>query len=121
MRLLLIKQFLMPNRPKKIKRSWLPDRKPFGRRVDNSSFYNSIRWRKVSKLQKIKNPLCVECEGKGIVSRAEFTDHILRIEDGGAKFDAENLQSLCAFHHNSKSGKEAHGFKGANGVKSQKK
>lgn len=91
----------------------MPERKPFGRAKDNSSFYNSTRWRKVAKQHKENNPLCVRCEEAGKVVPVEFTDHIKRIEDGGERYDFKNLQSLCAFHHNSKSGKEAHGYKGA--------
>jgi len=48
------------------------------------------------------------------VSAVEFTDHIVRIEDGGDKYADLNLQSLCAFHHNQKSGREAHGYKEKN-------
>lgn len=101
----------MPNSPKKIKRGWISERKAFGRRKDNSKFYNSTGWRKVAKLNKIKNPFCVKCEVEGKVVAVQFTDHIIRIEDGGAPLSYDNLQSLCEFHHNSKSGKEAHGFK----------
>jgi 5-methylcytosine-specific restriction protein A len=101
----------MPNRPKKKKRPWVPERKPFQRDRDNSVFYNSTKWRKTARSHKERNPFCVKCEAEGKVSPAEFTDHITRIEDGGEKYDDSNLQSLCAFHHNQKSGREAHGYK----------
>jgi len=100
----------MPESPKKIKRSWLPERKAHSRSVDNSAFYNSWKWRKFSKQFKLANPLCVMCEAEGIVSKATVTDHIIRIEAGGAQFDKNNCQSLCDYHHNQKSGKEAHGY-----------
>jgi 5-methylcytosine-specific restriction endonuclease McrA len=104
----------MPNRPQKKKRPWKPpvDKTPFGRRkADNQDFYNSPRWRKVARAHKEKNPFCVKCEKEGIISAVEFTDHIVRIEDGGEKYTESNLQSLCSFHHNQKSGREAHGYK----------
>lgn len=108
---MMVKQCSMPNRPKKKNRPWLPERKPFQRHVDNSSFYNGSKWRKVSRLHKEKHPLCVKCLEEGKSTAVEFTDHIVRIEDGGDKYDESNLQSLCAFHHNQKSGREAHGYK----------
>ena len=70
----------MPNMPKKVKRSWIPERKPFERKKSNYEFYNSWKWRKLSKRWKEANPVCVKCEANGIVSPAEFTDHIQRIE-----------------------------------------
>lgn len=100
----------MPTAPKKIKRWWKPERKPFQRNTSNK-VYQTYKWRKFSAAYKDRNPLCVKCDAKGITTAASVTDHIVRIEDGGAVYDESNLQSLCRFHHNSKSGKEAHGYK----------
>ena len=101
----------MPNKPKTIRPHWVPERKPYGRRTDNSKFYNSWPWRKLRKSFKERNPCCIKCEAEGIVRETKYVDHIVRIEDGGAKLDESNLQPLCKFHHDSKSGKEAHGYK----------
>lgn len=101
----------MPSRPKKVNRPWKPERKPFERSKDNSSFYNSTRWRKVARIHKEKNPFCVKCDAEGKVTAVQFTDHIVRLEDGGEPYSDKNLQSLCEFHHNQKSGREAHGYK----------
>ena len=101
----------MPNRPKKIKRGWKPVRKPFERENNDYKFYNSSRWRKVAKLYRSKYPLCVKCLAEDVTKEATVTDHIKRLKDGGNPFDFDNLQSLCAFHHNQKSGLEAHGYK----------
>ena len=101
----------MPTSPKKIKRPWKPERKPFGRVKSNNEIYNSWKWRKFAKRYKENNPLCIKCEEEGIVSSAYVADHIQRIEDGGEVFNENNIQSLCEFHHNQKSGKEAHGYK----------
>ena len=110
----------MPNKPIQKKRPWnnRGERKAHGRRLaDNSSFYNSTKWRKKAKQHKELNPFCVKCAQDDKVTAVEFTDHIVRIEDGGNPFDDNNLQSLCSFHHNQKSGKEAHGYREGYGVK----
>lgn len=102
----------MPYKPEKIKRSWVPERKAYGRRTGkNDKFYNSWPWRKLRKRFLQKYSLCVKCDAEGIVKTATVVDHIERIEDGGDRLDEDNLQSLCKKHHDSKSGKEAHGYK----------
>ena len=106
----------MPYKPKQKKRPWQAVRKQQTRAIDMSWFYNSSKWRKFSKAFKQRNPICVTCESKGIVTPATVTDHLVRFVDGGEGFDLENLndkdfQALCDTCHNSKSGKEAHGFK----------
>ena len=72
-------------------------------------FYNSTMWRKVRSSFIADNPLCVQCQKKGIIKPAKVVDHIIRIKDGGANLDKRNLQSLCARCHNSKSAKERNG------------
>lgn len=101
----------MPNRPEHKKRPWKPERTPFQREQTNYRFYNSSRWRKVSTLFKDKHPLCEKCQEEGKVTASEYTDHIVRIKDGGDPYDESNLQALCKFHHNQKSGREGHGYK----------
>jgi len=101
----------MPNKPKKIKRPWRPERVPFQRTRSDYDFYNGSRWRKVAALHKERHPLCIQCQADGLVIAAQVTDHIIRIKDGGDPYAAINLQSLCHRCHNAKSGREAHGFK----------
>lgn len=102
----------MPSKPEGKRPPWVPERTPYGRRSeDNQKFYNSRPWRKVRKAFISKNPFCCKCDADGKVVKAVYVDHIQRIEDGGAKLDEANLQSLCKFHHDSKSGKEAHGYR----------
>lgn len=102
----------MPNKPERKKKPWQQERVPFGRRaVNNSKFYNSTKWRNIANSHKKRNPFCIKCKEKNKISATEFTDHIVRIQDGGDPYKDSNLQSLCAFHHNQKSGKEAHGYK----------
>jgi len=56
----------------------------------------------------------LKCEEEGIIAAATVTDHIETYEQNPAGFDLSNLQEsymqpLCDYHHNQKSGKEAHG------------
>ena len=105
----------MPVRPKKVKRSWKPERVIQSRSIDMSWFYNDPRWRRFSKRFKENNPLCVKCEAEGRTSATKYTDHVKRLRDGhGADLDNlkdEDYQPLCETCHASKSGKEAHGYK----------
>ena len=105
----------MAEKPKKIVRSWVPQRKAFERAKDNSSFYNSWPWRKKRKKFIEANPLCVTCEANGLVVRATVVDHKLPINAGGAPLDDDNLQGMCTTCHNRKSAGESRGY----GVKSQ--
>lgn len=85
-------------------RPWIPEAKPFGRIKDrdrNQGFYNSTAWRKYSKAFKMANPLC-SC---GMPTA--YTDHIKPINEGGAKWDYENLQPLCVKCNAAKTGKQA--------------
>jgi|GEM_PF-433229 len=108
--------FKMPNKQNNIKRPWVQERVSYSRRSnDNSKFYNSHTWRKKRKLFLQNNSECVKCKDEGIITEAVYVDHIQRIEDGGDKLNENNLQSLCKMHHDSKSGKEAHGYREVNG------
>lgn len=106
----------MPNRPKKIKRPWKPERVPFGRRKDNSAFYNARKWRKVSLAYREANPICAPCQEKGIIHAAEIVDHKkglqYLLDHGMDPYSWDELEGMCHQAHNSKSGKQAHGFKG---------
>ena len=106
----------MANKPNKIERSWVPQRKAFERENSNTGFYNSWPWRKKSKAFKINNPLCIECERNDLIVPVKVVDHIIPINAGGAMLDDDNLQSLCESCHNRKSANESKGY----GVKSRK-
>lgn len=93
--------------------AWMPERKPHERRVrPNSDVYNKHDYRKRVTLHKMQNPLCVECLKEGIRKAVEVTDHVRPINQGGAVDDPANWQSLCHYHHNIKSGREAHEGRG---------
>lgn len=98
----------MPSKSKKFVPNWLPKREKHHRLVDNSAFYNSTKWRKFARFYKQHNPICVDCKAEGLIGPAEVADHIQRIEDGGERYNEDNIQSLCNRHHNKKSGREGH-------------
>lgn len=51
-------------------------------------------------------PLCRRCLGKGTITPARVLDHIIPIEQGGAKYDMDNHQPLCDTCHNIKRASE---------------
>lgn len=99
----------MPTIKKTEKRPWMPERGvQEGRLHPNNKFYHSKAWRDLRALKIEQSPLCEECQRKGITTLAQVVDHIKPINEGGAKLDMANLQSLCNPCHNRKSGQEAH-------------
>ncbi len=72
-------------------------RKEYDKTRINAEFYNSSRWRKTRLIQLTSYPVCAMC---GHI--ATIADHIKEINDGGAKYDLDNLQSLCLPCHNTK-------------------
>jgi len=99
-------------KPTRKRRWWLGKRTPFRGRRDETTqkFYHSSAWRKVRKLYIEANPLCVECMKDNKLIKADVVDHIIRYRDKPELgLDVNNLQSLCHYHHNSKSGKESRG------------
>jgi 5-methylcytosine-specific restriction protein A len=111
----------MANAPKKIVRSWKPERVEFDRPIDLSWFYNQWKWKKVSKAYRIANPLCEcnNCKEKGLVRPAEVCDHKkglkYLLDNGLDAFDWNELQSMSKECHNKKSSTERGGI----GVKSR--
>ena len=104
----------MPIKKTKIQRPWVKEREAFGRRKDNTKFYNARQWRKVSKLFRNENSFCKHCDADGKVGPADVCDHIKGLDfllsNGIDPYDFNELQSLCHRHHNIKSGKESHGY-----------
>ncbi len=102
----------MPTIPKATRKSYLPPRVAQGRRLHaNTEFYQCQAWRRCRHAYLAEHPLCVECEKRGEIVPARVVDHILPINEGGARFDFANLQGLCDKCHNKKSGREAHKVK----------
>ena len=99
----------MPTIKKTVRRPWQPVRKPQAGRIHtNTKFYQSPPWRKLRALKMAQQPMCQECELKGIIKPARVADHIIPINQGGEPLNIENLQSLCNTCHNRKSGRESH-------------
>ncbi|GHU99172.1 HNH endonuclease [Clostridia bacterium] len=78
----------------------------FRRDPELQAFYNGSRWRAMAKRQLKRQPLCGRCLAEGRLSAARIADHIVSIKNGGARYDADNLQSLCVACHNKKTAKE---------------
>lgn len=105
----------MGNLPKPKRRPWQKSTTPppqSGRKNPNSEFYNSTKWRKNRGRYIKKNPLCVICQKIGITQPGHVVDHIIPINDGGAKYKWDNLQTMCHPHHNQKSGRESQAAQG---------
>jgi len=105
----------MPNKPKPKQRSWIPERKPHQRLINNSWFYNSYKWRKFIKGYKDRHPLCNDCNIKGIATPTTVCDHKHQYKAGAPGWDLTSLNDhdynpLCNHHHNSRSGRQAHGL-----------
>lgn len=58
------------------------------------------RWDRLARSHKRVFPFCRFCEQEDRDGLAEVTDHILPAHEyPHLRYDWENLQSLCAFHH----------------------
>lgn len=90
----------MPNFPK---RKNYTERKPFESKPrEKVKDYNTREWQKLRLSLLMDEPLCRKCK----VRAASVIDHIKPVRMGGEFWDLENLQPLCKWCHNSKSGKE---------------
>lgn len=100
----------MPDLNKKgVKLPWLKSSNAApqsGRKNPNQHFYNSQQWRKTAKQYRQLNPLCEVSKHFKETVAAQMVDHLIPINQGGAKYDPRNLMSMCHKLHNKKSGKE---------------
>jgi 5-methylcytosine-specific restriction protein A len=66
-------------------------------------WYYTAQWKALREDVLNANPLCVDCQAEGRVSRATEIDHIVRHQgQAEAFFDRANVQGLCASHHSMK-------------------
>jgi 5-methylcytosine-specific restriction enzyme A len=82
------------------------------RTSSDGSIYRLNRWRNVSKMFRMENPLC-EVSGQAqdlVINPCEMTDHIIPIEKGGAEWDQRNYMALSNKVHNVKRALESRGF-----------
>ena len=87
--------------------------KPFERtdekRATDQEFYNSGAWRTLSGLCKEDSPYCEVTRAiSGRLVIATVTDHLIRWQVGGAKFDKRNLMNMTKYWHDRKSAMERH-------------
>lgn len=68
-------------------------------------FYKRAPWKKLRLYFLHRNPLCVVCKAP-----ATMVDHIVPINQGGAKLDERNLQSMCDTCHARKRNQESRGI-----------
>lgn len=74
----------------------------------SSIYYNDIRWKRLRNWFITTNPICEECNKKGIVTPATDVHHIIPFLTGKTEqerwqlfLDDNNLMSLCSkCHHN---------------------
>lgn len=64
--------------------------------------YDSGAWKRARLVILARGPLCAACG----IEAATDVDHIVPLRDGGAPFDAENLQPLCRVCHSEKTAHE---------------
>lgn len=64
--------------------------------------YGRKAWPRLRRAHLGKEPLCRMCKGEGIDKAAEVVDHVQPHKGDPTLFwNADNLQALCAAHHNS--------------------
>lgn len=78
-------------------------KKQMHQRTYKDSRYNGRKWRGLREFIIKKNPTCIQC-GRA----ATVVDHINPVRLGGSFYDLDNLASMCAPCHNSKSALERH-------------
>jgi len=95
----------MPTIKTTTRRPWLPEKKPYDG-MQRGINYNLQAWKRLSLAKRKANPICEECQRKGIIKSAYCVDHIVPINQGGDPWAWDNLQSLCRKCHDKKTAKE---------------
>ena len=80
--------------------------KPEVNPYNNEKRYSHSSYRRRRAVFMAANPLCVECESKGVIEAATVLDHIKPVEQGGSFHDADNWQALCVTCHARKSNRD---------------
>ena len=58
------------------------------------------RWRKLSEHYRVRNPLCEDCDAKGVTTPSTEVHHIIPIsQDSSKRLDINNLVALCTRCH----------------------
>lgn len=78
--------------------------------------YNNRAWKRASIRKRKQATIdgdgygCEPCRSVGVMSTADVTDHMVRIEAGGAMNDPRNHMAMCTLCHNKKRGYEGSGW-----------
>lgn len=68
--------------------------------ASQSGFYTSKEWIMIRNKRRLENPLCQDCERKGMIRPMKVVDHIIAVEERpDLALEYSNTQSLCDFHH----------------------
>jgi 5-methylcytosine-specific restriction protein A len=88
------------------------DRLSEPRRQERQEVYSNPLWYKLRTAKMMNNPLCEDCERKGIVTPATQVHHVVSFmstDDPELRyklaFDYDNLVSLCEVCHQKRHGK----------------
>lgn len=72
------------------------------RDASQKAVYNAKEWRQAREATLLRDMMrCVMCG-----ARATEVDHIIELQDGGARYALDNLQSLCHACHAKKTAEE---------------
>ena len=81
------------------------------RAVEYNRWYKTARWKKNRAHYLHKNPLCVQCKGRGIIKAATIVDHVTPHKGDPVLFwDQTNWQGLCKRCHDRKTARYDGGF-----------
>ncbi|MDQ6481609.1 HNH endonuclease signature motif containing protein [Dyadobacter sp. LHD-138] len=65
-------------------------------KLEVEKFKNSSLWRRTLRPEKLRQqPSCETCHIKGKLTEASAVEFIIKLEDGGDRFDYSNMISLC--------------------------
>lgn len=64
------------------------------------------QWSKVRRMVLAAEPLCRHCDETGSVTPATMVDHVIPLNQGGARLDRANLQPLCDPCHAAKTARD---------------
>lgn len=64
------------------------------------------RWQRFREIYMRSHPLCVMCEDKGYIVKADLIHHIRPLDQGGEKYADNNLMSVCNACHEEIHGKD---------------
>ena len=75
-------------------------------RPEQSKLYNTARWRRTSKAQLSKQPLCEHCLERGVIEPATQCDHATPHKGNPDLFWSGPFNSLCRTCHGDKTAEE---------------